>query len=566
MPKSGSQIIISEHSTHSYGDVCVMYVEQAGPGFLAALCYTAAGITGTVVANENGVKTGAAFSLATVINGFVEDPCFIGMNAAGSILVGRHNTQETARVVGEITRDGVFFGVLLAVPSALMLLLLPKPILTALHKDPEIISDIQRYFLSFAPSLILRLPMVAGTVVPWATLHAMTGLSIDLFYKGLLTSGLNFALGSLFRQDMLGLGLSPFIAAVITAPLVREVITRGAFKKYNVHASGSYEPQHLGQLSTLGAPFILEEMLLNVTRFIRAIIIGDVGGNMAVAAFGVAEQISWFAGVGHIKGAAQIIAANAYGQKNYELLLKASRVALLLGVFFPAISFALTPHACIRLFVPDNEELVETTSSILRLNLLLTAAINLSNIGTKLLRVQEDVNFPLWVNLLGEIGEGATLALLGFSKKLTIPSMYAISIVCKLAKAIVILMRNRLIRSRNETTSHVLSDETAPLFPDGKSSTRSTAKSGFFGSCWSGLCKLFRRRPSQQDYLELRENAPPSGSTAKMMPVMVGDARSLPAKKLQNTGSSQHGQFSKLYSPPVAAGEVSQGQAIVCGV
>ena len=526
MPRSNSQIVLSKRNP-TYSDVWRMYVRQSMPGFFAALCYTAAGVTGSAVANQHGVKAGAAFSLATIINGFVEEPCFMGMNAAISISVGHHNKPATAHLVGKITRDGILFGILLAVPSALVLLFLPKPILTVLNDDSEVINNIQSYFYGFAPSLI-RLPMIAGTAIPWSTFHARTGFLVDLYYKGVLTSGLNFALGFSFKQVMLGLGLSPFFAAVMTAPLVVCILTRGkTFRAYKICAcrTSSCKPQYLGELFKNGMPFVLEEMLLNATRFIRIIIAGKVGGNVAVAALGVAEQLSLFADAGHIEGAAQVIAANAYGRNNFTLIRKASKVALLLGIFLPAISYVLTPYPCIRLFLPNNEELIKQTSIILQLNLALTASINLSNIGTQLLRAQKDSGFPLWVNLIGEIGEGVTLTLLGFFEKLTIPSMYLVSIGFKLAKAIVISIRRHVIGSRNESTSYVSLDEESLVKP--------AAKPGVFRRCWNGLCGLFRMRPNQQGCGEIRERLihHESSTTSKLIQV-IGDSAKLPTAKV----------------------------------
>jgi len=396
------------------------------PLIAAQLAQNALFTTDVIMMGWLGPQYLAAGSLATsffnifLLSGF-------GLVSAVAPIVAQARGARDFRSVRRAVRQGLWAAILLA---ALMIPIVwqIRPILTALHQEPEVI-DLADGFMHTAAWLFL--PALASLVLrSFLAAHAATRAILVITLGGvalnaLLDWGLIFGHFGLPRLELVGAGLSTTLVngAMFVAMLGYVVLHRRYKRYYILRRFWRPDWYHFRQIFRIGTP-IGFTVMAEVGLFSAAAVLMGWLGTDELAAHAVALQcasMAFMVPLG-LSQATTVRVGLAYGARWPEGVRLAgwASIAVTLGFMsITCLTFVLLPHRVVGLFLDagaaHNQVALGLAATYLGIAGLFQLADGTQVIAASTLRGLSDTKVPMLLALTGYWLVGMPIAyVLGF--------------------------------------------------------------------------------------------------------------------------------------------------------
>jgi MATE family multidrug resistance protein len=321
---------------------------------------------------------------------------------------------------GAIVRQGFVSGVILAVPSWLILWW-TEPLLIAMGQEPTLAAAAGAYMHTLQWSLlpiwgylVLRSFVAALERPGWALIAGLAAIPVNVAANWCLM------LGHCGCRPMgiAGSGLATLLSSLMmTTALAIVVVTTHPFRHYRVFAGLRPDWAVLRALWRLGLP-MAATVSFEVTMFNAAVFLMGLIGAAALAAHAIAIQLASLTfmvplGLGQ---AASVRVGRAYGAQDRGAVSRAGWTALGLAVGFMAVMslmMILAPKLLISAFLdtadPGNAAVVRLATSFLVFAALFQIADGAQAVGSGMLRGLHDARIPMLIALTGYWGVGLPL-------------------------------------------------------------------------------------------------------------------------------------------------------------
>lgn len=317
------------------------YVSQNIFGLLGTSCYILADTY--FIAQASGTDGIAMLNLCLPIYNFIfAIGSMIGLGAATRYAILRAQGDERCQ---HYFSNAVLCACLLSIPFVLAGIFCPQVLLRLMGGDAQIVElgiGYTRIFLLFTPFFMCNYIVSAFVRNDGDPSLAMLGtLSGSLF---------NVVFDYVFMFPM-GLGLPGAALATAASPLISiAVCSRHFFKKENSVQFVRRAPSAklLGQSCQLGISGFVGEMSSGVTTTVFNLLLVNMAGNVAVAAYGVVANFALVATAifNGVAQGAQPLVSHCYGKSDHKgakkLLVLGSCTALVLAAGLYAVVFGAT--------------------------------------------------------------------------------------------------------------------------------------------------------------------------------------------------------------------------------
>ncbi len=317
------------------------YVSQNIFGLLGTSCYILADTY--FIAQASGTDGIAMLNLCLPIYNFIfAIGSMIGLGAATRYAILRAQGDERCQ---HYFSNAVLCACLLSIPFVLAGIFCPQVLLRLMGGDAQIVAlgiGYTRIFLLFTPFFMCNYIVSAFVRNDGDPSLAMLGtLSGSLF---------NVVFDYVFMFPM-GLGLPGAALATAASPLISiAVCSRHFFKKENSVQFVRRAPSAklLGQSCQLGISGFVGEMSSGVTTTVFNLLLVNMAGNVAVAAYGVVANFALVATAifNGVAQGAQPLVSHCYGKSDHKgakkLLVLGSCTALVLAAGLYAVVFGAT--------------------------------------------------------------------------------------------------------------------------------------------------------------------------------------------------------------------------------
>lgn len=317
------------------------YVSQNIFGLLGTSCYILADTY--FIAQASGTDGIAMLNLCLPIYNFIfAIGSMIGLGAATRYAILRAQGDERCQ---HYFSNALLCACLLSIPFVLAGIFCPQVLLRLMGGDAQIVAlgiGYTRIFLLFTPFFMCNYIVSAFVRNDGDPSLAMLGtLSGSLF---------NVVFDYVFMFPM-GLGLPGAALATAASPLISIAIcSRHFFKKENSVQFVRRAPSAklLGQSCQLGISGFVGEMSSGVTTTVFNLLLVNMAGNVAVAAYGVVANFALVATAifNGVAQGAQPLVSHCYGKSDHKgakkLLVLGSCTALLLAAGLYAVVFGAT--------------------------------------------------------------------------------------------------------------------------------------------------------------------------------------------------------------------------------
>lgn len=317
------------------------YVSQNIFGLLGTSCYILADTY--FIAQASGTDGIAMLNLCLPIYNFIfAIGSMIGLGAATRYAILRAQGDERCQ---HYFSNALLCACLLSIPFVLAGIFCPQVLLRLMGGDAQIVAlgiGYTRIFLLFTPFFMCNYIVSAFVRNDGDPSLAMLGtLSGSLF---------NVVFDYVFMFPM-GLGLPGAALATAASPLISiAVCSRHFFKKENSVQFARRLPSAklLGQSCQLGISGFVGEMSSGVTTTVFNLLLVNMAGNVAVAAYGVVANFALVATAifNGVAQGAQPLVSHCYGKSDHKgakkLLVLGSCTALVLAAGLYAVVFGAT--------------------------------------------------------------------------------------------------------------------------------------------------------------------------------------------------------------------------------
>lgn len=351
-------------------------VRLAGPVVAAQLAQMSMGLTDVIMVGRLGEEALAGIALGNAVFVFLSLSGMGVMMAVGPMVSQAHGSGRK-EPIGRSVRQGFWVGLMLAIPSVILLSSL-EPILMAAGQPEQTVAHAMRYlhaikwgYLPFLWLMVLRC-FVEGISRPWpVTIITACGVLLNVAANSVLIYGkLGFP-----AMGIAGTGwASTIVFWFLILALTTYIQIVPTLRSYAVFTTiGRPDPVYFRRLFQIGWPIGVALGIESGLFTCTALLMGRIGPT-ALAAHQVALQCAAFAfmvplGVGM---AAAVRVGHAVGRGDRRGVRRAGFIGVALAASFmilAALCFVIFPHTIIRLFLdasdPGNEAVVSLAVTLL---------------------------------------------------------------------------------------------------------------------------------------------------------------------------------------------------------
>lgn len=228
--------------------------------------------------------------------------------------------------------------------------------------DTGVIRDAQWYLIitgggiifSFVNLVMTGIMTAMGNTV--ATFRAtLVGMVINLFLDPMLI----FGIGPFPRLEVVGAALATLFAQVIVFLVFLVIVRKDDIIFRNIHLLGKAEWNRIGEITRIGTPVAVQQMIFTFISMGIARVISE-WGEAAIAAQKVGSQVeslSWMAAEGFSSSINAFTAQN-YGADNRERVKKGYLAAVKLTIIwsiFTTLVLLVFPEPIFRIFITEKD-------------------------------------------------------------------------------------------------------------------------------------------------------------------------------------------------------------------
>lgn len=331
----------------------IKYTSLSMLSMIGMSCY----ILADTIFISNGIGTLGLTSLNLILpmyNVIFGFGLLIGVGAATrfSILISQEKNKEADHYFSQ----AIVFGILVSIPFVIIGFFFPETVVKVLGANEEVLATSVAYlrtFIVFTPFFVLNQIMV--TFVrndhnpKLASIAMLAGTLFNIIFDYILIFPCQLGMFG----AALATGCSPIISLGICS-------LHFIYKNNNFHFVKSRLSFHyLKSILTIGIPSFITELSGGVITFVFNMIVLTIGGNIAVASYGIICNLaivvtSLYSGIAQ---GIQPLLSRAYGKGKYHLIHDYSKYACFMSIILSCVIYliiTLFPDAIVGLFNSEN--------------------------------------------------------------------------------------------------------------------------------------------------------------------------------------------------------------------
>ncbi|MEG0277401.1 MAG: MATE family efflux transporter [Coprobacillus sp.] len=278
----------------------------------------------------------------------------IGVGAATrfSILVSQERNKEADHFYSQ----AILLGILVSIPFVVIGFFFPEVVVKMLGANEEVLATAISYlrtFIIFTPFFVLN--QIVVTFVrndhnpKLASLAMLAGTLFNIVFDYIFIFPMQLGMFG----AALATGFSPIVTLCICS-------LHFIYKNNNFHFIKSrLSFKHLKTIFTIGLPSFITELSGGVITFVFNMIVLSIGGNIAVASYGIICNLAivvtaLYSGIAQ---GIQPLLSRAYGKKEYHLIHDYSKYACIMSLILSCIVYFIImifPDAIVGLFNSEN--------------------------------------------------------------------------------------------------------------------------------------------------------------------------------------------------------------------
>ncbi|NLY10846.1 MAG: MATE family efflux transporter [Firmicutes bacterium] len=391
----------------------------AWPAIIEMSLQMTVGIVDTIMVGRLGKEALASVGLANQINWFATT-VFAAVSTGSTALVARHIGAREPKEAGDVARQSIFMGIVLAGSVMAILLLFGQNILHLLFKnsEPEVLSLSTGYVKIVSAAVIMNFFLMITNAVLRGAGNTRTPMLVTMTVNILNLVGNYFFIygnGPFPAMGVNGAALGTTLAQVVGGIIALVVLLRSPLLSVNLKGPYRFDKKIIKRILTIGLPAAFEQGTMRIGQLLYTMIVASLG-TVSYAAHQVAinaESLSYMPGWGFALAATTLV-GQSLGANDPDLAEKSGNISARMAFVVMSIMgalFFLFPYQIVALFTSD-PEVIDLAAVCLRLVAIAQPPLAFLQTYSGGLRGAGDTKTIMKITTMGFLGLRITLAYL----------------------------------------------------------------------------------------------------------------------------------------------------------